>query len=69
MLRQDPIDHLAPFCERLGIARGDAYKWLDKASRKHLGVRSYDEYLADMWDAYNEGCEPEQRVENPWRQS
>lgn len=67
----DPIDALGPIVRR---ACGAGYweacnvgRWLDRAVRKHLGARSYNEYLVDAWDGYNEICEPEQRRENPWR--
>ena len=63
----DPIDYLAPKLMRMGIDRWDVTKWLDKAARKHLGVKSYNAYLADAWDGWNEVCEPDQRMENPWR--
>ena len=63
----DPIDNLAPFIERLGLNRWDTTKWLDKACRKHLNAKSYSQYLIDAWDGWNEVCEPDQRMANPWR--
>lgn len=63
----DPIDRLAPLVERCGLDRYDTVKWLDKACRKHLGCRSYNQYLIDAWDGWNEVCEPDQRMDNPWR--
>lgn len=63
----DPIDRLARLIERAGLDRWDTTKWLDKACRKHLGCKSYNQYLIDAWDGWNEVCEPDQRMENPWR--
>ena len=63
----DPIDILAPFIECQGLDRWDTTKWLDKACRKHLGAKSYNQYLIDAWDGWNEICEPDQRMENPWK--
>ena len=63
----DPIDHLSPKLQRMGIDRWDVTKWLDKACRKHLGCTSYNQYLIDAWDGWNEVCEPDQRIDNPWR--
>ena len=63
----DPIDRLAPKLERMGIDRWNITKWLDKAARKFLGVKSYNEYLVDAWESWNEVCEPDQQMENPWR--
>jgi hypothetical protein len=66
----DPIDRLAPFIAAyVGCSRYDAMKWLDKAARKHLDVKSYNEYLIEAWDSWNEVCDPDQRMDNPWRAS
>lgn len=46
----DPIDILIPKLNRMGIDTYDVGDWLDKAARKHLGVKSYNDYLANMWD-------------------
>lgn len=63
----DPIDVLAPKLERMGVDRWDMTKWLDKACRKHLGCTSYNRYLINAWDGWNEVCEPDQRMSNPWK--
>ena len=72
----DPIDRLIPIVRReCGLSsRGepweagcDVSKWLDKACRKYLYCRSYNRYLINAWDGWNEICQPDQRMENPWR--
>lgn len=66
----DPIDALAPWVRRhLHLEEyASVGEWLDKAARKHLGVKDYTEYLIIMWDAWNESCPAEYKIEpNPWR--
>lgn len=72
----DPIDHLIPLVRRECGLNADrepweegcnVTKWLDKACRKHLGCNSYNQYLINAWDGWNEVCEEDQRMENPWR--
>lgn len=64
----DPIDHIAPYVRRhTACNEWDVMKWLNRACRKHLDCRSYDQYLIDAWDGWNEVCEPDQRMTNPWR--
>lgn len=74
----DPIDRLIPivFEEVTGhkyrmreawMEGCNVTKWLDKACRKHLGCRSYNQYLIDAWDGWNEVCDPDQQMDNPWR--
>lgn len=63
----DPIDLLGPKLRHMGIDAGDVTKWLDRACRKHLGTRTYSRYLINAWDGWNEVCEPDQRMDNPWR--
>lgn len=67
----DPIDLLAPYVRRklqLSEVEGwDITSWLDKACRKHLDCKSYNQYLIDAWDGWNEVCEPDQRIPNPWK--
>ena len=63
----DPIDRLAPLLQRMGIDRWDVTKWLDKAAREYLRCKSYNDYLVQQWDGWNECCDPDQRIENPWR--
>lgn len=64
----DPIDMLGPKLRRMGI---DGYKIVDTltaAVKKHYDKNSdYHQYLADMWDQYNDGIEPNERRANPWR--
>lgn len=62
----DPIDRLAPKLTQLGVDRCDVSLYLDNAAKKHLGV-TYTQYLIDAWDGWNEVCEPDQRMDNPWR--
>lgn len=63
----DPIDMLAPYVRRLTGEDAPVTPLLDKAVRKHLGAKSYNQYLIDAWDGWNEICEPDQRMDNPWR--
>ncbi len=75
----DPIDLIVPKVARmLGHGSGDPWDhpsaWdvvpiLDKAARKYLHVKDYNEYLANMWDSYAEIMPPEEREgwSNPWR--
>lgn len=42
----DPIDYLIPWMRRNDIEMKD----IDIAARKHSGSKSYNDYLADMWD-------------------
>ena len=62
----DPIDWLGPYVRR---EYGVEYcgELLDKAARKHLGVKSYNEYLIQSWDAYNEVVPEDQKMDNPWK--
>lgn len=74
----DPIDRLIPFVyqevtgrvyrDREAWMEGcNVTKWLDKACRAHLHCRSYNRYLIDAWDGWNEVCEPDQQMDNPWK--
>ena len=70
----DPIDFIAPKVSKfLGIDRWDVKPWLDKAIKRNDSYKSYDDYLAGMWDGYYEATaeSPEEyarlKKENPWR--
>ena len=65
----DPLDQLAPWMvsKYPDVIRWDVTKWLDKAARKYLGCPNYNAYLISVWDGWNESCEPDQRMDNPWR--
>lgn len=63
----DPIDYLAPYLNRMGIDQWDTTKYLDAAVKKHLGYKNYYDYLAAMWDMYNEVSADGEQRENPWR--
>lgn len=68
----DPIDILIPRLRKYGIDHYDVGMWLDKAARKHLGVKSFHRYLANLWDEFK-ADNPEYSKEmgmgdrNPWR--
>jgi hypothetical protein len=67
----DPFDAIAPKARRLGIPMDSLIDWLDRAAKKHLGFKSYHDYLANVWDDYDEmtvgrGGPPEP-MRNPWR--
>lgn len=62
----DPLDMLVPALARMDIDRKDTIKWLDKATRKHLGHTCYNNFLIEAWEGWNEVCEPDQRMDNPW---
>jgi hypothetical protein len=50
----DPNDAVTEYIARKGWDVSDAYdKLVPVAARKVLGVKSYSEYLANMWDEYN----------------
>lgn len=44
----DPIDRLIPYMEKFGLIIDD----LDAAVKKHGGAKSFNDYLAQMWDDY-----------------
>jgi hypothetical protein len=46
----DPFDVLAPKLQRMGYYGHEIGDVLDKAAKKFLGVKSYHDYLATMWD-------------------
>jgi hypothetical protein len=46
----DPIDLLIPYMRRRWGLEWDLGQHLDRAARRHLGARSYDDYLATLWD-------------------
>jgi hypothetical protein len=70
----DPIDRLAPMIRKMlginsyyGWGHGEVKRTLDKACRAHLHCKSYDQYLINAWDSWNEICAEDQRMDNPWR--
>jgi hypothetical protein len=63
----DPIDVLPQVLRRMGIERDDVMRTLNRAARQFLGVKSYNAYLIQQWDGWNEVCEPDQKMDNPWR--
>lgn len=63
----DPIDVLGPYVRRLTREEFTELLWLNRAAKRHLGTSSYNQYLIDAWDGWNEACEPDQRMDNPWR--
>jgi len=61
----DPMDYILPKLRKYGIdTNGGATKYLDRAA-KTAGYKSYDQYLIDMWDAYNEVNGIDEP--NPWK--
>lgn len=66
----DPFDHLMPKLRKLGLNDNNMMEWLDAATKKHLGMKSYYAYLAAVWDDFARdsgdmlGISPEN---NPWR--
>lgn len=63
----DPIDPLIRQWARK-VKEGEFMPLLNRATKKHLGAKTYHEYVADNWDTYAEmdGEGTEDR-ENPWR--
>lgn len=66
----DPIDFLIPWFRKQGYDQHDISKILNAAARKYLGVSSYYEYLANLYDDFvadnpgEYGLDPRN---NPWR--
>lgn len=66
----DPFDHLMPKLRRLGLNDNNKMEWLDAATKKHLGMKSYYDYLAAVWDDFARdsgdilNIKPE---DNPWK--
>jgi hypothetical protein len=66
----DPFDYIIRDLSKMGISQDNATEWMDKAARKYLGAKSYNGYLADLWDDVSKdsgdmlGIKPEN---NPWR--
>lgn len=46
----DPEDYIFPRVERLGVDSYEIRDWLDKAARKHLHAKSFDEYMGSVYD-------------------
>ena len=66
----DPIDAIM---QGWGRATGEPYSGqyvgdiLDRAAKKFLGAKSYNDYVADVWDDYA-GMTPDIELgKNPWR--
>jgi hypothetical protein len=65
----DPIDHLIPWFKSKGV-KYDIMSYLDAAVKKHTHCKTWYEYLADMWDTYqNEGVDQDSKKykANPWK--
>jgi hypothetical protein len=66
----DPIDLLIPYMRRRWGLEWDLGQHLDRAAKRHLGARSYDDYLATLWDQVaDDELLPDRvtRDNNPWR--
>lgn len=66
----DPIDLLIPYMRRRWGLEYDIGQHLDRAARRHLGARNYDDYLATLWDQVaDDDLMPDHvtRDNNPWR--
>ena len=48
----DPLDILIPKLQRMGIDTYNVHDWLDAASKKNLGVKNFDSYMAALYDDY-----------------
>lgn len=46
----DPLDYIMPRVERLGIDTYDVHSWLDRAAKKYLHSKSYDDYMGSVYD-------------------
>lgn len=46
----DPEDYIFPRVLRLGIDNYEIKDWLDKAARKHLHAKSFDDYMGTVYD-------------------
>ena len=63
----DPADIIVPRLRRLGIDRYDAIDWMNKAARRIMGYKSYNDFLATSWEEFK-GDNPEMNLGgNPWR--
>ena len=63
----DPADIIVPRLRRLGIDRYDAIDWMNKAARRIMGYKSYNDFLATSWEEFK-GDNPEMNLgDNPWR--
>ena len=66
----DPSDIIIPKLRRLGIDSYDAIDWMNKAARRVMGYKSYNDFLEQSWDEFT-GDNPD-RVDdyglhnNPW---
>jgi hypothetical protein len=50
----DPIDWIRPRLERMGYESWDMHDILNKATVAFSNNKTYNDYVADMWDAYTE---------------
>jgi hypothetical protein len=63
----DPIDPLIRKWAHK-VKEGELIKLLDKATKKHLGSKTYYEYIAQCWDDYAELSPDEvEGYKNPWK--
>jgi hypothetical protein len=66
----DPIDIIMPKMRRMGIDMYDVGDWLNKAARRVMGYRSYQDFLEQSWDQFK-GDNPDlvndyNLHSNPW---
>jgi hypothetical protein len=66
----DPADIIIPKLRKLGIDTYDAMDWMNKAARRVMGYKSYNDFLSISWEKFK-GDNPD-RVDdyglhnNPW---
>ncbi len=66
----DPLDIIIPKMRRLGIDTYDVGDWLNKAARRIMGYRSYNDFLEQSWNEFK-GDNPDKVDDynlhsNPW---
>lgn len=66
----DPADIIIPKLRRLGIDTYDAIDWMNKAARRVMGFKSYNDFLEKSWDEFK-GDNPDKVDDyglqsNPW---
>lgn len=48
----DPIDYIWPRLQRLGVQEYDVHDLLDRACKKVMGFKSFDDYMGSLYDDY-----------------
>lgn len=48
----DTTDYIWPRVQRLGIPTDEIGKWVDRAARTELGMKSFDDYIGTLYDDY-----------------